>query len=335
MKKLLTTTAIAGSILGFASAAQAELKIGGSMQWDFNTQEAASTGQKNTGPDDLGVEHEIDLKNTVELNNGMSAKAHMELIGGNITDSSMMISAGDTSFGVQQDDMDMADNDMTPFIHTNHDDQVKTATYSSGLGSIHGSQSFALSQKVGDGSILILYSPNNSSASGDDNDLSSVNGASGGSGYEIGYNGGVGVDGLKVNLAVASKTAADDSVANAEETEVTTFGANYNFGQFAVGFNYADYSGPDSRGGANDDDKEQLGIGATFALNDNVSIGIARTEVEFADTDITSDEEITSFSIGYNLGPVTIGATHYQMENQGGTTNEDADGVHVTSSIKF
>jgi hypothetical protein len=335
MKKLLTTTAIVGSILGFASAAQAELKIGGSMQWDFNTQEAPATGTKNTGPDDLGVEHEIDLKNTVDLNNGMTATAHMELVGGEITDSSFMINAGDTSFGVQQDDMDIADNDMTPFVHTNHDDQVAGIGYSSGLGSIHGSQSFAFTQKVADGQIIALYAPNNSAASGDDNDASSINQASAGSGYEIGYNGGIGVDGLKINVGFASKTAADESVSTAEKEEATTFGANYNFGQIAVGFNYVDYTGPLSAGGASDDDKQQLGIGATFAVNDNVSFGIARTTVEFDDTDLTADEETTSISVGYNLGPVTFGATHYQLENDGGSTGTDADGLHLTTSISF
>lgn len=335
MKKLLTTTAIAGSILGFASAAQAELKIGGSMNWDYGTQEIPSTGTKDTGPDDLGVEHEIDLKNTVDLDNGMTATAHMELIGSEFSDSSFMINAGDTSFGVQQDDLDAADNDMTPFVHTNHDDQVSGIGYSSGKGSIHGNQSFAFTQKIADGKIIALYAPNNSSASGDDNDTSSVNQASGGSGYEIGFNGGVGVDGLKINVAFASKTAADDSVANAEKEEATTFGANYNFGQIAVGFNRTDFQGADSQGGADDDDETHTGIGATFAVNDNVSFGIARTTVEFDDTDLSSDEETTSISVGYNLGPVTVGATHYQLENDGGVSGTDADGLHLTSTIKF
>ncbi len=337
MKKLLTTTAIASSIFGFATAAQAETKIGGSLNWDFHTQEIPSTGTKDTGPDGVGHFFELDIKNKVELNNGMTATGHVEKMGNNEFDASLMFTAGNTSFGFQQDDMDAADNDMTPFVGDNHDDQVSGVSYSSGKGSVHGSAGFGVVQKVGAGKIIALYTPNNDSdETGNNNEKDHINEASAGSGYEIGYNGGVpGVDGLKVNVAFASKTEADDSVAGTGKAEVTTVGANYNFGQVTVGFNYADFDGKNTASGSNDDDEEHTGLGAVFAVNDNVSLGIARTKVEFAKSTLTADEEITSLSLGYNLGPVTVAATHYQMENNKGTVNRDSDGFHLTSTIKF
>lgn len=338
MKKLLTTTAIAGSIFGFATAAQAETKIGGALNWDFSTQEIPSTGTKDTGPDGVGMWFELDIKNQVELNNGMTATGHVEKMGNDEFDASLMFNAGNTSFGFQQDDMDAADNDMTPFVGDNHDDQVKDVSYSSGQGSVHGAAGFALVQKVGEGKIIALYTPNNKAdEAGNNDEKNHINEASDGSGYEIGYNGGVpGVDGLKVNVAYASRSEADESVAGTEDQKATTFGANYNFGQVTVGFNYTDFEGNQISGDDDRYDEEHTGLGAVFAVNDNVSLGVARTKVEWETAaSKTADEEITSISLGYNLGPVTVAATHYQMEGASGETNNDSDGFHLTSTIKF
>ena len=112
-------------------------------------------------------------------------------------------------------------------------------------------------------------------------------------------------------------------------------GVAYNFGQIAAGIQYNDEEGADPRSGANDDDKEHTGMGVTFAVNDQITLGVEMTKVEFADTDLTSDEEGRSVGVGYNLGGVSVTAQLLEVENAGGTANKDAEAFLIRIKQKF
>ena len=68
-------------------------------------------------------------------------------------------------------------------------------------------------------------------------------------------------------------------------------------------------------------DKEQKSVqyGVTYAVNNNVSIGLVRAETEL-DVVNTKEEKITSAQIGYNLGPVAIAAAVSKVEDLGAST---------------
>ena len=50
---------------------------------------------------------------------------------------------------------------------------------------------------------------------------------------------------------------------------------------------------------------------------------------------ITVDEEITSFSAGYNLGGATIGLQYHEAENVDGTSGSDGEAIELRVKQSF
>jgi len=324
MKKLLTTTALVALV---ASVASAETKIGGSLQVTITDAETASTGAKNSQGTAIGYEHELDMKSSKELDNGWTSTIHTEGINddstaGLIDDVSLKLSNGDTTLYVGQDDMTAFDINMTPKVFELEEDNATQSTIiNSGDGTIHDTNAFGVSQKVGDGSFTLLYSPDTSqdSANGDN-----TVGSGGGSGYEVGYKGKVG--GVSFGVAYAEDKPAVDTGNDAGESTIVT--ASYTMDAISVGFSQTD----DDNAGTTDDVKTTY-LGATYAVSDAMSVGIQFVTGD--DNDAAEDEEVTQFDIGYDLGGLMIYAYHSQAENVGGVANTDADGWGIKLHQSF
>jgi len=324
MKKLLTTTALVALV---ASVASAETKIGGSLQVTITDAETASTGAKNSQGTAIGYEHELDMKSSKELDNGWTSTIHTEGINddstaGLIDDVSLKVSNGDTTLYVGQDDMTAFDINMTPKVFELEEDNATQSTIiNSGDGTIHDTNAFGVSQKVGDGSFTLLYSPDTSqdSANGDN-----TVGSGGGSGYEVGYKGKVG--GVSFGVAYAEDKPAVDTGNDAGESTIVT--ASYTMDAISVGFSQTD----DDNAGTTDDVKTTY-LGATYAVSDAMSVGIQFVTGD--DNDAAEDEEVTQFDIGYDLGGLMIYAYHSQAENVGGVANTDADGWGIKLHQSF
>jgi len=324
MKKLLTTTALVALV---ASVASAETKIGGSLQVTITDAETASTGAKKSQGTAIGYEHELDMKSSKELDNGWTSTIHTEGINddataGLIDDVSLKLSNGDTTLYVGQDDMTAFDINMTPKVFELEEDNATQSTIiNSGDGTIHDTNAFGVSQKVGDGSFTLLYSPDTSqdSANGDN-----TVGSGGGSGYEVGYKGKVG--GVSFGVAYAEDKPAVDTGNDAGESTIVT--ASYTMDAISVGFSQTD----DDNAGTTDDVKTTY-LGATYAVSDAMSVGIQFVTGD--DNDAAEDEEVTQFDIGYDLGGLMIYAYHSQAENVGGVANTDADGWGIKLHQSF
>ena len=324
MKKLLTTTALVALV---ASVASAETKVGGSLQVTITDAETASTGAKESQGTAIGYEHELDMKSSKELDNGWTSTIHTEGINddstaGLIDDVSLKLSNGDTTLYVGQDDMTAFDINMTPKVFELEEDNATQSTIiNSGDGTIHDTNAFGVSQKVGDGSFTFLYSPDTDDDSGNgDNAV----GSGGGSGYEIGYNGKIG--GVSFGVAYAEdKDSADAATDGGESTIVT---ASYTMDAISVGFSQTD----DDNAGTTDDVKTTY-LGATYAVSDAMSVGIQFVTGD--DNDAAEDEEVTQFDVGYDLGGLMIYAYHSQAENVGGVANTDADGWGIKLHQSF
>ena len=333
MKKLLLTTGLVSGLLMSASA-MAEVKVGGSIEMNYGSSETATTGTKDSGPGTLSFETELDISSKKELDNGMTLGLHMEMMDSTLGDIGMRFSSGNTTFYMGTDDMSAADGYAVPVVGDQiNDTALSGQSFSGSAGTIHGNSAFGL--QIGDvagGKLTALYAPTGSNENG--NDGNSGQAASSGSGYEIGYNGNGGIDGLTVQLAYAQNQSAD-STATAGDATVTQIGAAYNFGSIAVGAQYNDEEGSDPRSGANDDDKEHTGMGVTFAVNDQITLGVEMTKVEFAKTSLTSDEEGRSIGVGYNLGGVSVTAQMLEVENAGGTANKDAEAFLIRIKQSF
>ena len=153
-----------------------------------------------------------------------------------------------------------------------------------------------------------------------------------GSAIAYGFEGGFGVDGLKVLVSI---NEVDQNGNSATQIEQTMFGASYNFGNITVGVQETTYDNTttNSMTYSEGNETEALSYGATIAVNDQVSLGIQYAEL--SGDGITSDEEITSVSAGYNLGGATIGLQYHDAENVDGTTGNDGEAIELRIKQKF
>ena len=148
------------------------------------------------------------------------------------------------------------------------------------------------------------------------------------SGYEYGFTGGLGVKGLNTYYF---KSAAKKEVGATTKAEAKSWGANYNFGQFTVG--YADKThnlGTSSPTATNvttaamavGEHKEKH-YGAAYAVNKEMTVGLLYAKAEVAGS--TVDSKLKGINIGYNLGPVNATVGYAKTAEVNGIAGNDVE----------
>jgi hypothetical protein len=147
------------------------------------------------------------------------------------------------------------------------------------------------------------------------------------SGYEYGFTGGFGVKGLNTYYF---KSAAKQEIGATTKAEAKSWGANYNFGQFTVG--YADKThnlGAGSSVATNVGSAMAAGehkekhYGASYAVNNNMTVGLLYAKAEVAGS--TIDSKLKGINIGYNLGPVNATVGYAKTSEVNGTAGNDTE----------
>ena len=148
------------------------------------------------------------------------------------------------------------------------------------------------------------------------------------SGYEYGFTGGLGVKGLNTYYF---KSAAKKEVNATTKAEAKSWGANYNFGQFTVG--YADKTHNNGTGSevatnittssmAVGEHKEKH-YGAAYAVNKEMTVGLLYATAEVQGSAIES--KLKGINIGYNLGPVNATVGYAKTADVNGTAGNDVE----------
>ena len=148
------------------------------------------------------------------------------------------------------------------------------------------------------------------------------------SGYEYGFTGGFGVKGLNTYYF---KSAAQQETGATTKAEAKSWGANYNFGQFTVG--YADKTHNLGAGSevqtnvttaamAAGEHKEKH-YGAAYAVNPNMTVGLLYAKAEVAGSSV--ETKLKGINIGYNLGPVNATIGYAQTSDVNGTAGNDVN----------
>ena len=148
------------------------------------------------------------------------------------------------------------------------------------------------------------------------------------SGYEYGFTGGFGVKGLN---AYYFKSAAQQEVNATTKAEAKSWGANYNFGQFSVG--YADKThnlGTSSEVATNvgltsmvAGEHKEKHYGAAYAVNQQMTVGLLYAKAEVAGS--TVETKLKGINIGYNLGPVNATVGYAKTADVNGTAGNDVE----------
>ena len=329
MKKLLLTTGLASAVL-FSANAMAEVKVGAVLEWNIGSSEVAATGTKDSGPTAIGFSTELDISSTKTLSNGMILNLHAEMMDNTagFTDVGFNLTSGNVRFHIGQDDLAIGDSDVVPKVGEAFDSTLLNGiTYSASKGTTHGNATIGGVYTTPVGSFQVGYQPQGGSGLGaHGGGLDTV--ASGGSSYEVGFFGNLGVEGLNTKLVRIVDQPADDTAALEDITSLQ-YGVAYNFGKVSVGAHRIDYDGS----AVTADDETHTGIGVTFAASDQLSFGVEMTKMEKDGT--ASDEDGLSVGVGYDLGGLVITAQYLEIENSGGTTGKDAEAFLIRTVAAF
>jgi len=238
--KLLLTSALAGSLLVSASAF-AETKITGSIEasWSGDSASTASGAQSGDG---IGMETQINISNSGDLNiGGMTYQAGFSIEADGAMDAYegayIRVISGGTSLEVGQDAFQPLDGTATPRVSIDaasmDPNATNVITYTGAAGDdLSENMGIGLAQVIdGIGKVGIWYARSDlaGSAGGGNDGFVATDTPSG---YEYNFKGNLGVDGLTVLLG---KSVEEKGQTDAQKQEGEMYSVAYNFGQFAAG----------------------------------------------------------------------------------------------------
>jgi outer membrane protein OmpU len=332
--KLLMTTALVGSV-ALAGASFAETKLTGNVEMTYKSDSRDLAASDKNGKAAFGMETNIGAVTTKELDNGMSMKAGMNLETGNDTDNQatsdvgyVEVSSGNFSVHVGQDYGNNLNTAGIPTVGDNYIDAsaASLATTNKDLGEeAHDALHLGLAGKFEGGVAFLNYAP--SSAKNDDTGDSGTT-DDGGSILELGIKGSY--NGLSFQLGQQEDKQDNDS-ASVSEAKQQFYSVGYAAGQFALGASKRTYDAGGTNTSTND--YENTAYGVTYAVNDQLSVGIQYGEA--SEGDDTVDEETTAFSVGYSLGGMGLEFTYSQVDNVGAVSGEDSTGFQIRTVSKF
>jgi hypothetical protein len=350
MKKLLTTSALAGALTFVAATASvAQTTVSGSLDLTLRGQSFSATNGSSS--DNLfGRETQINVANKGKLNNGMDYAAGFSLEfdgGGSLAEGAGSTSnenvyinliAGSTTltFGV-----DHIQNPKQDLLNSTIDilDEAVTVNNSaftySGRGIAKESIGAGIVQTLAPGvTASVWYAPNanNEGTANDGAAILAVNdgtdNVNGNGIYEIGLRakniGGSGID------VEAWNSSREQGLGGSETSDETgrALSLNYTKGPFGVGAALI------KNKSALSIEKEVQLAHVTYAISKDLSASAIYGVVDLQNG--TADEKLSGIQIGYNLGPVGVGIAVTKQENIGSAVSGgDVDMAVIKVGAKF
>lgn len=327
----MITTALATSLI--AGVASADTSVKAYIETTLGSGETPATSSPDQQGTSIGYEHGLAFSGSKDLDNGMTLKTYFGIEDGDAADKrGITFVTGNTEIMIESDVNNIDDKQAVPTIINKIEDGNKGlgVSYNANKHTIHNDNGIGVRHKFDMGTVSLKYVPKVAAGSGfNDSNPSAV---ASGSGMAYGFNGSFGVDGLSI---LASFNQVDQSGLDSQEIEQQVLGVSYNFGNITVGFQETEYENTSGVSIAYSDGNttEATSYGATMAVNDQISIGIQYAEL--SGDGITSDEEITSFSAGYNLGGATIGLQYHEAENVDGSEGSDGEAIELRVKQSF
>lgn len=339
MKKLLSTTAIAGLLI--SGSAFAQTSITGEMRINYKgVSQDIATGTTPTSGRGFGTEQQINFANKGKLNVGgldYAAGFSIENDGaqvGTLFNENMYIDLTNASSGTtlsfSQDHIQRSDSDRSAAVifgfspnELSSGGATTLFDQTAGVGT-GASQSVAILQKVGNfGTVSYNYAPTTTNqvttttTSGVGNSESFTE-TDEESSYEIGFTGSLGIAGLDVAAFKSKQKAMLSGATNAAvKPESDHFGIRYTTGAVSIGAAQKKYN----QDGATKVENKEKHYGAAYAVDKNLSLGIIHATADR--TALVNKQKTSAIQIGYNLGPVALVTSVAKSDDVGGTTGAD------------
>ena len=122
---------------------------------------------------------------------------------------------------------------------------------------------------------------------------------------------------------------SDSGIATFADLKGEMYGARYNFGQITVAAQRA----KTKSAAATSVTVESDSFAAAYAVTPALSVGVSYGKTDKTATAV--DETIKQLSVGYNLGPVTVGASYAKVEDLGNTASVNGDTLVLQASTRF
>ena len=302
-------TALATSLVSSASFA-GEMSVSGSAALSYT---GLST---NSAVNPWAMGDSVKFNGGGDLDNGMTVSVYYELDGGTYDDYNLKLGMGDmgtlsfsgnSSSGSGVDKLkDIVPNAYTPVYES-------TDATDSGLIDASGNNQtgqWGYDVTVAGVDLSASYNPRGTAA-GVKGDAET--------GYAIVYSGLM--DGLELSAGYF-----DDG----SDAENETYGLKYTMGSVTAGYQITnvDYEATAST------DQDATHYGITIAVNEDLSVGAGRQEIEF---DGAADDEVNSgISASYTMGSIAIGANMNTLEAKGGSaTAKDIEATVLNIAFSF
>ena len=115
----------------------------------------------------------------------------------------------------------------------------------------------------------------------------------------------------------------------AGDTQERTWGAKYTMAGVTIAYQQTDIDYP----GAGSADEDGTHIGASFAVNDDLTVSYAQQTVDI--TGKGEDETNSGFGVSYSMGSMSVAAYAGKTTDGNGVQTADDEGKGVTLSIAF
>jgi outer membrane protein OmpU len=316
--KKIGLTALAGT-LAVTTANAGELSVGGTANIIYQTHgEGSATGNPFT------QDQTLSFSGSGDLDNGMSVSYSSAFTGSAFTAGSVVLDMGDGgTFGLYNAASDgggiSAYQDVIPTAGeqvwddtgvTSHGGTANGITdmgsrnnlaYNNSFGDVTFSADWARSAEGAEGSVVVVY-----------NNL---------------------IDGMSIGYGVGeTQEAANTKVS----TDLETMFVKYTTGPVTLGVQRSVVS-PAVQTGATAalSEKTRDHVGASFAINENLSISAGRSELDYGSGSTLLDQVDSGISASYTMGSTSVGFVHNKTSDAAGVTNSDFDVTELRVTFAF
>ena len=328
--KKIGVSALAGSLVA-VSAQAGELSVSGSA---ILTYVALDTTHTHTG-NNFGMANNVKFTGSGDVNGiGVTYMTNLTDENDGATSSALTLDMGDMGVlafdqGVGGNGLDAFD-DTTPTAWEEANDGMTGALVYAGDESVN---TFKYTNTVGGFGINIAYDPTTGDTDQEDGEAGAAGSTGSSSSIAVTLPTGDYVDGLSMGVAMGKDDLKDGSASTTDIESWVAF-ANYSAGPVTIGYNQAE-----TTGGTTGHSAYQIeGMGITFNVNDNLSIGYTNVEQEYANAGGTANvvEESTGISLAYTMGSATISVQNNEQDNPGGSsTAQDEERTEFNLSLAF
>jgi hypothetical protein len=362
--KLLITSALAAGSLMAGSIANAQTyyekgngygqsttTVGGDLAIIYSAIRKDASNHLNSTRG-FGRESQLNVSNRGKLNNGLDYAAGFSLefdgrgYSGSVTATEnpsisnenvyVDLIAGNTTFTVGVDHVQRGYNGAAPQVF-NITELMRAAgskvcyvlgaktSESAGAGVMQKFPSIGITASA-------YYAPRSADTGGED--VAGVTNGNSNSSYEVGFNGvdTFGVKGLSTTFFYNTANRTDSSKAG--NVKGTSYGAAYNFGTIAVGFDkFKNENGIGTEAVANVFGEPATTAtattkkyGVTYAVDSNLTLGFVRSVTDTSGSGMTAlTEAVNALQVGYNFGPVALSGTVSKFNNLYSATTGPVD----------